>query len=182
MTTGHGRRKRGLFWIGYSAVWSVSAAYLAITNSACESDHWKLSKHRETWLVQNVTLNTVFCKTRSHSLRIMQILHILKIAAFLNLWSDYKTILGERYSEFFFLIRDRKRLSRNRMLLCFSSCSLGSTAILYWLCDLSSAIKLVFIIISIADQNRSSFSKKLQSLNRSRVSVAKICSMIIESS
>lgn len=57
-----------------------------------------------------------------------------------------------------------------------------STAILYWLCDLSSAIKLVFIIISIADQNRSSFSKKLQSLNRSRVSVAKICSMIIESS
>lgn len=46
MTTVHARRKEGLFWIGYSAVRSVSAEYSPFTNAACKSDRWEQWKQR----------------------------------------------------------------------------------------------------------------------------------------
>lgn len=60
-----------------------------------------------------------------------QILYILKIAAFLKFVIRLQTNSDRALMcVFFCLIRDRRLLSRSRMLLCFSSCSPGSAAAL----------------------------------------------------
>lgn len=117
MTTGHGRRKEGLFWIGYSAVRSAGAEYSAITNAECESDHWK-------WPECDTTGPLLYIQHKDANPLHSQNSCILKknCDQITNqFWWSIKMFV-------FFLIRDRRLLSRNRMLLCFSSCSLGSTA------------------------------------------------------
>lgn len=122
--------KEALFWIGYSAVRSVSAECSAIIGPACKSERGK-NRDGGRRVTPQREEERGFCPTRTHIPQPMfswtQTRGVLKP----HKRSDFEPTQIERESVFFFcLIRDRALWSSGEMPLCSSSCSPGSAAAL----------------------------------------------------